>query len=188
MKKEIEIYGEGYYANSSGYIHGKDGRILKGMKGSKRDYLSVSLSHKGVVKHFLVHRLIAITFLENPENKPEVNHKNGDVQDNSLENLEWVTSRENKLHSYHILGNTKGCVPMRGKFGKDHNKSKAIKLSTPEGDTLVFGSLEEMNRELGYTMSAISWAKDNKTLPYTFKKGTNKGVTILEYPHIQLKG
>jgi hypothetical protein len=62
-------------------------------------YPSVGLSYSADQHTFLVHRLVAESFLPNPENKPEVTHRNGVRADNRVENLEWVTHKESCAHS-----------------------------------------------------------------------------------------
>lgn len=68
-------------------------------------YVCVTLHHAAKKKKQLVHRLVAKAFLPNPEDKPQVNHKNGDKVDNNVNNLEWCDNRENAHHSAYTLGN-----------------------------------------------------------------------------------
>ncbi len=72
----------------------KKGRILK-PHANKEGYLSVNLFGKPKK----IHRLVAEVFIENSENKPCINHKDGNKSNNSIDNLEWVTVKENNLHA-----------------------------------------------------------------------------------------
>ncbi len=88
--------------DSRGRAKGKKGRFLKIQAHPKRGYPCVDLWKNKRRKVCTVHRLLATAFLSNPENKREVNHKNGIKYDNRLLNLEWVTPSENIQHSYDI--------------------------------------------------------------------------------------
>lgn len=75
--------------------------ILK-IKIGKLGYCSLSLSKNNKYKSYLVHRLVCIAFIPNPENKPQVNHIDGNKSNNNAFNLEWVSSKENYHHSVNI--------------------------------------------------------------------------------------
>lgn len=109
-----EISGlPGYFCDNSGGVYStKLGglRKMKLRKGS-RGYLVVALRKpRGGYKYALVHRLIATAWIsEPPFEAAEVNHKNGDKTDNRIENLEWLSRKENERHAWRVLGkNTRG--------------------------------------------------------------------------------
>ena len=74
-------------------------KILKQTK-DKRGYLLIGLHNNNKLITAKVHRLVGIHFIPNPQNKPEINHKNGIKIQNDVENLEWATSSENNKHAY----------------------------------------------------------------------------------------
>lgn len=84
--------------NHTGYWN-KPEKILNPAKDSK-GYLRVAIWKNGKQHTYKVHRLVADAFIPNPENKPQVNHIDGNKQNNNVENLEWCTNQENQIHSW----------------------------------------------------------------------------------------
>lgn len=101
--KDIPGYEGIYEASSFGRIKStyRQKRILRPQKGAK--YYHVRLSKNKKISIHLLHRLIALTFKENPENKKTVNHIDGNPLNNATSNLEWCTHRENIMHKINVL-------------------------------------------------------------------------------------
>ncbi|MFA7142910.1 MAG: HNH endonuclease signature motif containing protein [Candidatus Dojkabacteria bacterium] len=109
MYKKIKDYPN-YEINEDGVIvslHRKEKIRLKELP-TRKGYLQVVLCKDGKKHKKFVHRLVAQTFLDNPKNKPYVNHIDGNKTNNRLINLEWVTASENKIHSNTIHTSRRG--------------------------------------------------------------------------------
>lgn len=141
MWKDIKGYEGLYQISDEGQVR----RFLKSgetkpVKPREGLYLSVSLSKKGRYISHNIHRLVAESFLEKPKGALEVNHKDGNKWNNHVENLEWVSQRENLVHSIQVL--------QHFPFGKAPRKVRCLKAVTGE---LVaeFYSIAEASRAIG---------------------------------------
>lgn len=138
-----------------------------------KGYLFVTLHNvsntrgkKGYRKQYRIHRLVAKYFIDNPENKPYVNHKDGNKHNNCVENLEWVTESENTQHAY-----KNGLIPIQ----------KPIKATNLQDTSIieVFESLSECARYFNCNKSYIY-----RALNKTYGKNTYKGYKF-EYINCQ---
>ena len=131
-----------YYVSRCGHIFGCKGDEVK-QSTTNRGYKRVTLSIDGREERWSVHRLVALLFVPNPEQKPQVNHIDGNKENNDASNLEWCTASENNKHAIRT-GLRKN--PTKGKFGKDHIASKPI-VCVETGR--VYNCQREVAEELG---------------------------------------
>ena len=127
-------------SNLGNLMNNKTGKFLKScIKGG---YLHISLTNGKIKKTLKVHRLVALTFLDNPEKKEQVNHKDGNKLNNSIENLEWCNNKENQIHKFKIgLGNN---------FTR-----KIIQYDLNMNKIKEFNSITEASKELNISKSNI---------------------------------
>lgn len=145
-------------------------KILKPIKNESG--LLVTLRNCGNDIRTTIHRLVGVAFIENSQNKPEINHKDGNRWNNNINNLEWVTSSENNRHAHNELNREYTA------FGENHNNSLSVS-QYDKNDVLinVFGSVNEAGRQLKICFSNIAkcargerkyaggfmWRYENKT-------------------------
>lgn len=115
--KPIKEFESLYVVSSLGRI--SNHRKILATQTLPKGYKTIAFKINQKVYNRLVHRLVAETFIDNPEGKPEVNHKDGDKSNNSISNLEWCTSSENKRHAM-TTGLKTYNIPTKGiKLGKN---------------------------------------------------------------------
>ena len=125
-------------------------------------YQRIVLMKEAIKRRFMCHRLVAQEFIPNPENKPFINHINGNKSDNRAENLEWCTQSENELHSFRTLGNTMA------------SKTYPKRIKCVETDT-IFPSM----------LQTINWIGNNACIE-GLKKAINAGRKYHDYTFIYI--
>lgn len=158
-------------------VSDKPQRVLKPYK-DRKGYLKVDLrTGDGERKIIKVHRLVALAFIPNPENKPQINHIDGNKRNNHVSNLEWVTGLENHRHKIKMGLNVVPCgdehYTRKGEKHKNwHHCWKKIRQIDQEGNTIrVFDSLKEASKYVGVHYTTISKALDNQKGPLADSNG-----------------
>ena len=134
----------------------KNGKILTPFKNHD-GYMTYTFCQNRVKKTFRIHRLVAFYFIDNPDTKPYVNHKDGNKVNNNVANLEWCTAQENQAHA-----RSTGLI----------NQEKPVKATNIlTGEEIPFKSVSEAGAFLGInkgTIYKVLSGKRNKTHDYSF--------------------
>ena len=167
--KDIEGYEKLYQISNFGNIKSLD-RYIINKNGEKQyfpgkyliqrlndGYLRVTLSKNNKQRTFRVNILVAKAFIPNPENKPEVNHIDGNKENNKVDNLEWNTRSENELHAYKN-GLAKPSNKQKqavAKYAKENYSKKVVQYSLNGEFIKEWNSMHDVWRELGIRPSYI---------------------------------
>ena len=181
---QISNYGNVKSLNRFDGIRERKGQMIKPVE-KYNGYLQVGLRKNGKRKYFSVHQLVAIHFIDNPENKPQVNHIDCNKQNNHFSNLEWVTSSENQLHARNngLRDNMpKGEQHVNyGVFGEESNSAKkVVRYKRETGETKLYHAIILAKND-GFDATSISKCchkklKTHKGYEWYFLKDFDKDI------------
>lgn len=149
--KTIEFRGRAFTVSNLGNVKTTDGTRNRKFSTSSSGYSCITKD-----KCYLVHRIVAVAFIPNPEGKPQVNHKNGNKKDNMVENLEWVTKKENEYHSVRVLGNRRNLIGLKENWANPIHAKPVALYSCNHEFIRRFKSCKECSEFLGVGASAIN--------------------------------
>ena len=146
-----------------------DRKILKPSK-NKNGYLTVYLCKNGNSVRFYLHRLVATIFIDNPNNYSDVNHKDFDKCNNSIDNLEWVSHKENVQHFYNDEDKVKECKrKMKMSKAKKDNKHPRARAVICVETGQIFETLTEASAWCnGNRQNIYNCCNDKQTIAYGY--------------------
>lgn len=140
--KEIDGFDGDYWISNYGRLKSckYNKNIILSLKPNKHGYVEKQLFKDNQYYSKRIHRLVAIAFMPNPNNLPEVNHKDGNKQNNRVDNLEWCTPLENVHHRYEVLNKYKS------------SDKKVICIET----NIIYDSITKASKSTNIHSSSIS--------------------------------
>ena len=144
--KNIEGYDGMYQVSECGKVYSQ----IKELKQTlNKGYLYLNLKNNGIQKFCSVHRLVALNFIANPQNKPQVNHIDGNKQNNNVSNLEWATAKENTNHAYDTG------LQIQKKGSESKLSKSVVQLDLQNNVIKIWDCMMDVQRELGFNLAHI---------------------------------
>lgn len=173
----LEFYA-GYTISSKGYVINRKGKKMVNVPNVRDTYFGVNLSTNNISKKVKIHRLVALAFISNPEGKQQVNHKDCNRQNNNVENLEWVTNKENVDHAFK-MGRIVGLAERARINGRKSAEvvSKPVRVFDDYGGYKDFESVKSAASYLGLSPSYVSALVGKK---YVYNKVKKYNIEYLE--------
>lgn len=161
-----------YEVSSAGNVrslnYGGHGQIKEVQQWNNNGYKRITIRISGRKKNLLVHRVVAEAFVPNPENKAEVNHKDGNKHNNSEDNLEWSTRKENLDHA-DKTGLREGSIEALLASNRSLQKP-IIATSVKTGEEIKFVSIQAAQRTIGTRdINRVLNGDQKKAKGYTFR-------------------
>lgn len=153
--KDIEGYETLYKISNLGRVKSfyKD-KLLKPSINSQ-GYYRVNLYKKGIAKQMFIHRLVAMAFIPNPDNKPMINHLDCNPLNCKVDNLEWCTNQENVEYMTKLGRNKRSNEWKLNAREKNKYKKKIVGTNIKNGKKIYFDSIAEAGRN-GFSIGDIS--------------------------------
>lgn len=179
---------ENYQISNTGLVR-KEEKVLSPFNNN--GYERILLINGDNKSKKLIHRLVAEHFIPNQENKPQVNHKNLNKKNNCVDNLEWMTNKENVKHAIdNIPERRRQLKEDMSKIGKKHGKINAMKARKPidqlslDGELIKrYDSARDASRELNISYKGISKCCTGGSKTYKgfiWRFASEKGVSTIE--------
>lgn len=150
----ISNHGNIYTVTSTGKVRHRKSYTTGGYAGSQ--YASISIND---APEKYVHRIVAMMFIPNPDNKPTINHKDGNKTNNHISNLEWATYSENQQHAIDVLLQTRSKEPKRDLRMITFEAAEEIRKQWSNGSCTLTG----LGKDYGLHASSIKQIVENKT-------------------------
>lgn len=164
--KPIDGY-EGYFVSNFGRVKSlkKGHKLILQPILDAYGYLRVNLYKNGVRHMLKIHRIVAIIFIDNPDGLPQVNHKDGNKENNVADNLEWVTESQNSQHAFDNGLRKASRGEQNGQHKLTKNDVDEIRKSYIKGNP-IFGG-KALAEKYGVNTATISRIINNKRWTYS---------------------